>query len=402
MGEASMETKAVSVDIAIIGAGPAGLAAAIGFSRAGFKTAIADTSPQASKKAATGRSAALLSDTVAFLDRLGVWKACAQSAAPLKVLQFIDDTGRLLRAPDCRFSASEIGKDEFGYNILNADLAAALAQELAAANIEIARQGTVSALSYEGDRVQLAFEQGLQLSARLAIAADGASSPIRSLVGIRSLRWAYDQVAIACSFSHSHHHHDICIEMHRAAGPFTLVPLKGQRSSLVWVERKPEAERLQTLSDDAFAREVEIVSRYVLGSIHDVTPRAAFPLASLIAREYGKSRVALAGEAAHAVPPIGAQGLNLGFRDVETLLDLVTGAANKGEDIGGDAVLQRYWSTRRGDVVSRTLGIDLLNRSLLSGLIPMQFARGLGLYALSAIGPLRRAFMQRGIAPTRA
>ena len=191
----------------------------------------------------------------------------------------------------------------------------------------------------------------------------------------------------------------MCIEFHRHAGPFTLIPLPGNRSSFVWSERTAEAERLLALGDAEFAAEAERLSRFVLGRISGLSSRTGFPLASVMVREYGRARAALAGEAAHAAPPIGAQGLNLGFRDVETLAALMAEARSRGEDIGGAKLLQAYSVARRGDIVSRTLGLDLLNRSLLSGFLPIQAARGLGLYALRTAGPLRRAFMRRGIAP---
>ncbi|MBI4724294.1 MAG: FAD-dependent monooxygenase [Rhodomicrobium sp.] len=149
----------------------------------------------------------------------------------------------------------------------------------------------------------------------------------------------------------------------------------------------------------SFAGELEKASRFALGRISGLSERAGFPLSTVLVREYGRGRVALAGEAAHAAPPIGAQGLNLGFRDAETLTGLLAEARSRGEDIGSDRLLRAYSAARRGDIMSRTLSLDLLNRSLLSAFLPLQAARGLGLYALGTIGPLRRAFMRRGIAP---
>ncbi len=224
-------------------------------------------------------------------------------------------------------------------------------------------------------------------------------SATREAAGIKKLAWSYDQVAMAASFSHSRPHRGVCIEFHRGAGPFTLVPLPGNASSFVWVERKEEAERLLALDDAGFAHEMEKASHHALGRISNVSPRGGFPLSSLAVREYGRARVAVVGEAAHVTPPIGAQGLNLGFRDVETLLRLVAEAKERGGDIGSVDVLRDYSAARRGDVMSRTLGADVLNRSLLSGFPPLQAARGAGLFALGAIGPLRRAFMRRGMAP---
>jgi 2-octaprenyl-6-methoxyphenol hydroxylase len=385
-------------DVIVIGAGPAGLIAALACAQAGFATAIVDTSAKASEESAKGRSAALLNNSVAFLRSLGVWEKCAASAEPLKSLQFIDDTGRRMRAPDCVFHAAEIGEEAFGYNISNADLVRALKAHAVQSGIEIMSEGALETMKI-GDSARVGFAKGAALDGQLVIAADGRASATRQWAGIRTLSWSYDQVAVVTSFSHERPHGGLCIEIHRPAGPFTLVPLPGKASSLVWVERKVEAERLLGLADAEFGYQVEKVSRLALGRVLTIEERARFPLSSMAAREYGRNRVALVGEAAHVTPPIGAQGLNLGFRDAEALVKLLKDARDKGGDIGSDEILRQYSAARRGDVLSRTFGIDVLNRSLLSGLLPLQVARGLGLYALGTVGPLRRAFMRRGIAP---
>jgi 2-octaprenyl-6-methoxyphenol hydroxylase len=386
-------------DVIVIGGGPAGLAAAIACQDAGLSAVVADTSRAASTAAARGRSAALFNKTVAFLQRLGVWQACQDAAEPLKTLQFIDDTGRILRAPDCAFHAAEIGESAFGYNIANADLARALAVEAARRGIAVISPGKLAELDIGSAEATAVFDGGTMLAAPLVIGADGRNSAVREAAGIRSFAWAYSQTALAGSFSHERPHNSVCIEFHRQTGPLTLIPLPGNRCSYVWSERKAQAERLLGLSDADFAAEAGKATHFALGRIFDPGERAAFPLSTVLVREYGRPRVALAGEAAHAVPPIGAQGLNLGFRDVETLAALLSEAKRQGEDIGSDGLLRAYSASRRGDILSRTLGLDLLNRSLLTGFLPAQAARGLGLYALGAVGPLRRAFMRRGIAP---
>ena len=414
-------------DVAIIGAGPAGLAAAFACQDEGLKLTIVDTSKAASTAAAQGRSAALFNKTVAFLERLGVWQICGNAAEPLKTLAFTDDTGRMLRAPDCAFHAAEIGEGAFGYNIANAALAKAFACEAERRGIPVLSPGKLTGLGTgpAGTEAEARFEDGSVLYAPLIIGADGRNSSAREAVGIRSYSWNYSlrssspeggsanklrssspkdgganiQTAIAGSFSHERPHNGTCIEFHRDAGPFTLIPLPGNRSSFVWSVRKTEAERLLALDGASFAAEASKASHFALGRVFEPAGRAGFPLATVLVREYGRERVALAGEAAHAAPPIGAQGLNLGFRDVETLARLVGEAHRRGKDIGSPRLLRAYSASRRGDILSRTLGLDLLNRSLLTNFLPLIAARGLGLYALGTIGPLRRAFMRSGIAP---
>ncbi len=389
----------IDIDVIIAGAGPVGLAAAFAFQDNGLKPVVADTSKIASADAAKGRSAALFNKTVSFLQRLGVWEACQSTAEPLRTLQFIDDTGRIFRAPDCAFDAAEIGESAFGYNISNADLVRALRAEAERRGLPLISPGRLVDLNANSTGARVTFEDGTEFCAALAVGADGRNSAMREAAGIRSYSWSYDQIALAGAFSHERPHKGVCIEFHRAAGPFTLIPLPGNRSSFVWSERSAGAERLLALGEAEFAAEAEKASRFALGRIFNLTERAAFPLSSVVVREYGRGRVALAGEAAHAAPPIGAQGLNLGFRDAEVLAALAGEAGSRGEDIGGDKLLRAYSAARRGDILSRTLGLDLLNRSLLSGFLPVQAARGLGLYALGTIGPLRRSFMRRGIAP---
>jgi 2-octaprenyl-6-methoxyphenol hydroxylase len=317
-------------------------------------------------------------------------------------MRLVDDTGRLLRAPQVQFSAEEIGLDAFGANIENRFLLAAMAaraRELSA--LDLVQEEALSVASAEGD-VTVGLADGRVVTAHLAIGADGARSLCRQAAGIETDARRYPQTALTLNLAHGRQHHDITTEFHMETGPFTLVPLPGQRSSLVLVTKPEAAARLAELSDNEIAAEVERRSHSILGKISAEPGRGVFPLAVETARRFAARRVALVGEAAHVVPPIGAQGLNLGLRDAAGIGELVVAARRDGGDVGAMELTDRYDRERRADVMSRTIAIDFLNRSLLWEFLPLQGARGLGLYLLERIGPLRRAVMREGVAPAAA
>jgi 2-octaprenyl-6-methoxyphenol hydroxylase len=320
-------------------------------------------------------------------------------------VRIADDRGGLVRAPEMLFTAAEIGLAHLGVNIPNSALLAALdAAARRAERITRIETAAVTALEPISDAglapgaagVRLTLAEGGSIAASLAVAADGRASKAPAAAGIEVRAWFYPQTAVVTSFGHSRPHRDTVNELHRQAGPLTTVPLPGPRSALVWVEAPEEARRLAGLGDAAFAAELEERLQGVLGRIGDVAPRAVYPLAGRRAARMGARRIALVGEAAHVVPPIGAQGLNLGLRDAATLADCVSEAKARGEDIGGDAMLAAYDRARKLDVLGRSLSIDLLNRSLLASLLPVEALRTLAVHTLAGVPALRRLFMQEG------
>jgi 2-octaprenyl-6-methoxyphenol hydroxylase len=382
----------------VVGCGPAGLTAAIALAEGGISTVVVGRRPAKPDH----RTTALLAGSVTALETLGVWRSCATQAAPLKVMRIVDATDRLLRAPEVKFAADEINLDAFGYNIENRHLIAALDQHARTLPKLRFIDDEVVNIAPDLDEVIVSFKSGDVLRAPLIIGADGRKSICRDAAGIEMQERSYQQVALTVCLRHSRPHRGTSTEFHTASGPFTLVPLPGNNSSLVWVLNPTEADELAELDDVNLAGEIERASHSILGKIELEPGRSLFPLHIATAPRLADKRIALVGEAAHVIPPIGAQGLNLGLRDAATIAELAVAADRSGHDIGGADVLARYNAMRGTDVGNRTFVVDLFNRTLLSDFLPVQGMRGLGLYLVDRIGPLRRAVMREGVAPAAA
>jgi 2-octaprenyl-6-methoxyphenol hydroxylase len=391
-----MDDGSIFYDVAVVGGGPAGLSAAIALTQAGANTAlIARRAPYADN-----RTTALLGASVDFLEALGVWPRCRDKAAALTTMRLVDDTGRLIRAPEVRFSCEEIGLEAFGHNIENRTLMAALEERAAESSNLIRFDDEAAAVVAEDAAVSIRTGNGTLISARLVVGADGRHSLCREAAGIEVTKRELLQSALTFNIGHSRPHRNISTEFHTPQGPCVFVPLPGDRCSVVWVTNPREAERLMALGDDELSEAAEKQAHSILGRVKVEAGRNLFPLAIERPRQFARNRIVLVGEAAHVIPPIGAQGLNLGLRDGADIADIVREALAADEDPGATAALQRYDFKRRADVLSRTLAIDLANRSLLSDLLPMQSIRAAGLHLIGSIGPLRRLAMREGLAPS--
>ncbi len=381
-------------DIAVIGAGPAGQIAAIAMARGGRRVVLVGPEPDGSD----GRTTALMDQSLAMMERLGLWQDLKAQAAPLAVMQIIDGTKRLLRAPTVAFRSAEISLDAFGYNIPNAALVSAVAAAVAAEPLITRKAVAAETIHIGTDAVTIGFDGGEVLTAAFAIGADGRRSKTRDSAGVGVKTWSYPQTAVVMNFAHTLPHQNISTEFHTESGPFTQVPLPGLRSSLVWVVTPQEADRLTSLSTEQLSGEVEARMQSMLGKVAVEDGVQAWPLSGMTARQYGKGRSAFIGEAGHAFPPIGAQGLNLSLRDIAALEDILIdrGSTAISADSG-----DRFDRKRRLDIASRTASVDLLNRSLLSGLLPVQMLRAAGLQVLASVPPLRNLVMQEGVAPGR-
>lgn len=383
-------------DAAVIGGGPAGLSAAIALAQAGARTAlVARRLPYADN-----RTTALLGASVDLLESLDVWPRCKDKAAALEVMRLVDDTNRLFRSPEVRFSCQEIALDAFGYNIDNRSLMLALEARAAELQNIVRFDDEAENVLVEADDVAIRTASGQFLTARLVVGADGRHSLCREAAGIAVTRRDLAQTALTFNVSHIRPHRSVSTEFHTPHGPCVFVPLPGNRSSVVWVSAPAEAERLRSLSDEELSAAIEKQSHSILGRMTVEPGRHLFPLAIERPKSYARDRIALVGEAAHVVPPIGAQGLNLGLRDAADIARLAGEAIAAGQDPGADDVLRRYDRARRPDILSRTFAIDIANRSLLNDFLPLQPVRAVGMHLLGAIGPLRRFAMREGLTPT--
>ncbi|MCI9865149.1 UbiH/UbiF family hydroxylase [Rhizobium skierniewicense] len=383
-----------NVEIAVVGAGLAGQITALALARAGRSVAL--TAPKTDR--VDKRTTALMDQSIRFLSRLGLWSQIEPSAAKLSTMQIIDGTDRLLRAPTVAFRSSEIGLSAFGWNMSNETLNHALGEAISKeSNIELI-DASAQDIEIDETEARITLQDGEQIAASFLIGADGRQSKVRESAGIRVRSWTYPQTAVVLNFSHTRPHGNVSTEFHTPTGPFTQVPLMGNRSSLVWVVTPEQARELSALSLEDISRCVEERMHSMLGTVTVEDNVQTWPLSSMTASRFGKGRVALVGEAGHGFPPIGAQGLNLSLRDIIVLTDLL--GTLTGGPIPADAG-STFDRRRRGDVVSRTLSVDLLNRSLLSSFLPMQVARAAGLHILSNVGPLRGLVMREGIEPGR-
>ena len=387
-------------DILIAGGGVAGLSAAAVFGAAGFDVICVDPAPPVTAPADPGadlRTTAFLQPARDLLDQAGLWPRLAPHATPLQVMRIVDAGAETPVTAD--FDAAEIGDAPFGWNLPNWLLSRELLARLAELpNVDF-RPGTGFARMLTRDTGAIVtLSDGAQGRARLVIAADGRGSPVRQAAGIDVTTTRYGQKAVVFAVTHAAPHANVSTEVHRDGGPFTLVPLPDLDgrpcSSVVWMLPGAEAVALMALEPEAFAAAASQRSAYVLGHLTLATPRQIWPIISQIAGAMVAQRVALVAEAAHVVPPIGAQGLNMSLADIACLHGL---AVAHPEGLGGPKMLETYARRRHAEVRMRVAGVDALNRASIAGAPGMQALRALGLKALYGAAPVRRGLMRLGL-----
>lgn len=396
-------TAKISTDILISGGGVAGLTAAAAFGAAGFTTLCVDPSPPVTAEAEPGadlRTTAFLHPSRGVLEASGLWARLAPFAAPLQIMRIIDAGGaepvaRLTRD----FNAAEISDEPFGWNLPNWLLRREMVARLAELPLVDFRPGVATVgLTTRESGAEVRLSDGTTVTAKLVVAADGRNSFIREAAGIPVKTIRYGQKALAFAVTHPVPHDNVSTEIHRSGGPFTFVPLPDRdgrpSSAVVWLERGAEAERLAALPVAEFEAAMFERSTGLLGPLKLETARSVWPMMTQIAERFSAQRVALIAEAAHVIPPIGAQGLNMSLADLTCLLRL---CEKDPAHIGEPAMLTAYHRRRWPEVKAREIGIDLLNRASMMAPRPLRDLRAGALGALYSLGPVRKTLMRAGL-----
>lgn len=387
-------------DVLVAGGGPAGLIAACAFAAEGHRTLCVDPAPPVTEENRQGadlRTTAFLSPSIAILRAAGLWDRLAVHAMPLQTMRIVDAGGTVAAARlTCDFDAADVSTEPFGWNVPNWVIRREALARLAELPQAAFHAGVgVSGIHARDDVAMVALSDGRRVAAKLVVAADGRDSAIRASIGIGARTWRYGQKALAFAVTHEKPHGNVSTEIHRSGGPFTLVPLPDRdgrpSSAVIWMERGAEVLRLAALPRDAFEAALNERSAGVLGRLRLATELTTWPIIARLADRFAAPRTALIAEAAHVVPPIGAQGLNMSLADLAELLRL------SATDPGNAEALAAYDRRRRPEALARLVGIDALNRASMAGARPLRDLRAAGLGLLHGLAPVRRLAMRAGL-----
>ncbi len=395
-------SKAADCEVLIVGGGMVGLTLGLTLAGAGVEVVVVDRADPAAVQDAAfdGRSSAIAYGSQQALAGAGLWDAMAPAAQPILDIRVSD--GRIGAGASSLFlhyDHRDVGDQPLGYIVENRAIRRALHAEVARrGGLRLLAPEQVAELEREPSGVAARLGDGRPLRARLAVAAEGRGSPLREAAGIRTTSWSYPQAGIVCTVAHERPHHGVAHEHFLPSGPFAMLPMTDaedgtHRSSIVWTERRDLAPAMMALGPEDFAAEIARRFGDSLGRLEAIGGRWSYPLSLLHAERYVERRLALIGDAAHAIHPIAGQGLNLGLRDVAALAEAVVDARRLGLDIGEAGVLARYERWRRLDTLLLIAATDGLNRLFSNDLPPLRLARDLGLAAVDRLPPLKRLFM---------
>ena len=386
-----------SVDILIAGGGYVGLSCAVAIKDAAphLSVLIVDPAPEHAVEK-DERASAIAADASRMLDALGLWKGLVKNAQPINEMIVTDSKVSDVTRPVFLTFANQQEKDQpFAHMVENRELVKALRKKGDKDGIIRITENGVADFQNEISKTIVTLNSGDTISAKLLVACDGVRSRLRDMAGIQTVHWPYDQKGIVCTVEHERPHEGRAEEHFFPAGPFAILPLKGNRSSLVWTESSHDADRLLAQDELIFETELEQRFGFKLGETKLVSKVQAFPLGLRLAREYVRNRFVLAGDAAHGIHPIAGQGLNLGFKDAAALAETIIEADRLGQDFGTIDVLERYQMWRRFDTVQMGVVTDVLNRLFSNDNGLLRAARSFGLGIVDRMPAMKKYFINQ-------
>jgi len=394
-----MSAIALDADVLIVGGGLNGPVTALALAQAGLRVTLCDAASAQTRADPEfdGRAYSMALASKRLLEAIGVWQAVEAEAQP--VWDIVVTDGRRGEAPSplfLHFDHRELDEGVGSWLVEDRHLRPALMAMLNTHPL-ITHYDAVRVVDHDctGPAAVVTLEGGEQLRARVLIACDGRDSPIAKRAKIKRMGWSYGQTGLVCAVAHTQPHNGVAYEHFLPSGPFAILPLKGNRCSLVWTETDAEAARIAALPDAAYLAEVAARFGDFLGDLTLEGGRWSYPLKLSLADEWTRPRLALLGDAAHAVHPIAGQGLNLGLRDAAALAEVLVDAKRRGEDIGALDVLRRYETWRRFDTVTLALGMDALNRLFSNDAPGLRLLRDAGMALAGGLTPARRFFMRQ-------
>ena len=385
------------LDMLVVGGGYVGLAAAVAVKQAAphLQVEVVEAAP-AGVWEKDERASAIIAAASRMLGVLGVWDEIVANAQPINRMVVTDSrTSDPVRPVFLTFGDMVQEGQPFAHMVMNVDMVRALRG--AADRLGIAIRHGVSATSFDtgSTKTTITLSDGSTIETRLLVACDGVRSKLRDLAGIRTVTWNYGQSGIVTTVAHERPHEGVAEEHFLPSGPFAILPLANNRSSLVWTERTEDADRLVASDDLVFEEELQRRFGNKLGDLRVVGSKRAYPLSLTLARAFVAPRLALAGDAAHGIHPISGQGLNLGFKDVAALAETVVEADRLGLDIGALNVLERYQTWRRFDTFRMGVTTDVLNRLFSNDITPIRVARDFGLGLVERMPKLKSFFIDQ-------
>ena len=388
-------------ELVIAGAGLTGMLLGLACAGAGLEVAIVDPQDPAAMldQGFDGRTSAIAYGSRLVFDGIGLWPEIAAAAEPIREIRVADDDSPWFLHYDHReLAGGTEGGAPLGYIVENRVLRRAMLERAGTLpSLKLLAPNRIAAMEASATGAVAVLGEGESLRTRLVAAADGKNSPLRQAAGIGAVEWRYRQSGIVTTVAHARPHGGIAVEHFLPAGPFAILPMRGNFSSIVWTEDSDLAPRLMALPQAAFAAELRARFGGHLGEIEPIGPRFLYPLALMQAERYVAQRLALVGDAAHVIHPLAGQGLNIGIRDAAALAELIVDARRLGLDIGEESVLEQYQRRRRFDALLLAAVTDGLNRLFSNAIPPVRLARDLGLAVVNRMAPLKRLLMHHAM-----